>query len=146
LLGWIAIRLQGEWLSTQPDAPEVHWSPVMLPVDPPLPVSKGEDLHLTLQRPAGGDWTWSVTALAGARRHSSFLARMDGAKELAKVAPASSPGLSREGQLASDVLALMRQGLSNQAIARTLAQAGAMDTDEALRKVQGLAMRYGGPS
>jgi SAM-dependent methyltransferase len=146
LLGWIGIRLLDQWLSTHPDAPEVHWSPVMLPVDPPLPVSKGEDLALTLQRPTGGDWTWSVTAQAGSRRHSSFLARMEGAKDLAKAAPASSPRLSAEGQQALEVLALMDQGLSNQAIALKLAHAGTIEERAALRKVQGLAMRYGGSS
>jgi SAM-dependent methyltransferase len=144
LLGWIRVRLLDQWLSTEPDGPEVHWSPVLLPIDPPLPVMKGEELKLTLLRPAYGDWTWSVAAQAGSRRHSSFLGRTDSAKELARVAPASSPGLGEQGQVALDILMLLREGLSNQAIAEKLARTSRVDDAEALRQVQLLAKQYGG--
>jgi SAM-dependent methyltransferase len=146
LLAWTRIRLGDEWLSTDPDAPPVHWSPVMLPIDPPLPLAAGEMIELALQRPAFGDWTWSVKAQAGTRRHSTFLARSDAARELAKVAPHISPGLSPEGRRAARILELLAQGLSNQAIAKTLAQEDASDPANCLREVQKLAMRYGGRS
>ncbi len=144
LLGWIRIHLLDQWLSTDPESPEVHWSPVMLPVDPPLPVSQGEELKLTLRRPARGDWTWSVTAQAGARRHSSFLASADGAKELARAAPASRPGLSPQGNRALRMLELLAQGFSNQAVADEMAAAHAMDRGQAMQEVQRIALRYGG--
>lgn len=144
LLGWIRIRLLDNWMSTDPDSPEVHWSPVMLPVDPPLPLVQGEEVELTLLRPAHGDWTWSVAAQSGSRRHSTFLAAADGANELRKLAPASSPGLSEDGERALRVLDLLRQGMSNRDIAERLAQAEASDVAGALRRVQALALRYGG--
>lgn len=144
LLGWIRIRLLDNWMSTDPDSPEVHWSPVMLPVDPPLPLVQGEEVELTLLRPAHGDWTWSVVAQAGSRRHSTFLAATDGAKELRKLAPASSPGLSEDGERALRILDLLRQGMSNRDIADALMAIKPMDAAEALRLVQAIASRYGG--
>jgi hypothetical protein len=143
LLGWIRVKVGEAWLSTDPDSPEVHWWPVMLPLDPPLPLVEGEDLRLTLQRPAYGDWTWSATARAGARRHSTFLATAGGTQQLRKLAPASSPGLSKDGAVALQVLTLLREGLSNAAIAEMLSRGG-MDLHKAKTQVQALVLRYGG--
>lgn len=143
LLGWIRIRLADEWLSTEPEAPEVHWSPVLLPVDPPLPLTAGELLKVVVQRPAHGDWTWSLTAQAGARRQSTFLARADGPKELAKAAPGTRPSLSQRGKRALDALQLLSQGSSIQEAAQALARSTHIDAAQALREVEALAMRYG---
>lgn len=144
LLAWTRIRLADEWISTDPDAPDVHWYPVMLPIDPPLALQQGEEVSMTLKRPAYGDWTWSISAAAGSRRHSTFLSSAEGAKELAKMAPNSSPGLSGDGQRAMRVMQLLAEGMSNRAIAETLVRNEAMNPALALQEVQAIAKRYGG--
>ena len=144
LLAWIRIKLLDEWMSTDPDAPPVHWSPVVLPIDPPLPLAAGEQVQFSLQRPMHGDWTWSISAQAGNRRHSTFLAKADGAKELRKLAATSSPGLSEEGATALRILEMLQRGLSNRAIADRLAERGNITAAEALRQVQIVSARYGG--
>lgn len=143
LLGWIRIRLLDQWLSTEPEAPEVHWSPVVLPIDPPLPLAAGEQVRMALQRPAHGDWTWSITASAGSRRHSTFLARADGHRELAKAAPTMRPGLGERGQRACTALQLLQQGSSIQEAASAVASSAQVSPEQALREVQALAVRYG---
>ena len=146
LLGWIRIRLNGQWLSTAPDAPDVHWSPVLLPIDPPMPLEAGEDLAMSLARPAYGDWTWSLSARAGTRRHSSFLAKSDGPRDWARAAPANAPGLSVRGARAHKILERMAQGISNQDIASELIQSDGLHGNEALQEVQAMALRFGGRS
>lgn len=82
LLCWIRMRLGDSWLSTDPDLPPLHWQNAVLPLDPPLPVQAGEQLELRLKRPAGGDWSWTVSGPGGVRRHSTFLARLDNRERL----------------------------------------------------------------
>ena len=145
LLGWIRIRLGDEWLSTDPASPEVHWSPAVLPLDPPLPLEAGEEITISLQRPAQGDWTWTVKAASGTRRHSSFLARADGLRRLQKMAPDFHPDLNKRGENTLRVLTMMQEGKSNQEIAQALASldpASFPSVEEALQMVQGLALRY----
>jgi hypothetical protein len=144
LLGWIRIRLADEWLTTDPAAPPVHWQPAMLPLDPPLPITEGELVQFSISRPAYGDWTWSVEARAGTRRHSTFLAGSQAGRELRKLAPSSNPGLDKDGELALHVLAALKRGLTNRAIADELVAAFSLDPAQALRRVQALAARYGG--
>lgn len=144
LLAWIRIALQEEWLSTGPQAPAVHWSPVLLPVDPPLSLAAGESLAMSLQRPAGGDWTWTAAAGQGTRRHSSFLSRPEGLRELAKLAPQARPGLGARGQQALDILSGLQQGGSVQEVAAQLAARHGVPADQALREVQALVRRWGG--
>ena len=126
-----------------PEAPEVHWSPVVLPIDPPLSLMGGEQIRMALQRPAHGDWTWSVTAAAGSRRHSTFLARADGLKELGRAAPMTAPGLSERGKRACTALQMLQQGSNIQEAARALASSARISPEQALREVQALAVRYG---
>jgi hypothetical protein len=143
LLGWIRISLDGEWLSTHPFAPPVHWLPVLLPLDPALPLDKGEEVVVALHRPARGDWTWSLQARSGQRRHSSFLARAETPAALQRVAPDHRPGLGRDGARVLFVLELMRQGLSNRDIAARLAHEEGISPEDAMRRVRALALRYG---
>ena len=143
LLGWTRIQLGTSWLSTGPEAAPVHWSPAVLPLDPPLPLEAGEQLHISLQRPAFGEWSWTVQARAGTRRHSTFLSRSEGPRELARAAPGGRPGLDAPGRRALTILQGLQQGLRNQAIADQLAAEG-VDAAQALREVQALALRYGG--
>ncbi len=145
LLGWIRMRLGDEWLSTDPAGPEVHWQPVLLPIEPPLQLERDEEVVIKLQRPAKGDWTWGLAAVAGTRRHSSFLARADGPRRLQKMAPDNCPGISANGENVLRILEMMREGASNRDIAQTLAdsrQEGFRDIEEAMQAVQRLALRY----
>lgn len=146
LMGWIRMRLGDQWLSTDPSSPEVHWAPGLLPIDPPMPVEAGQEVKITLQRPARGDWTWTIASVSESRRHSSFLAHTDSVRRMRTLAPGHRPGLGQQGENTLRMLQLMREGRSNQEIAQALA---AMDSsspggiEEALRKVQALALRYG---
>lgn len=145
LLGWIRIRLGEEWLSTDPAAPEVHWSPAMLPIDPPLQLEAGEEVELALQRPANGDWTWSVKAEGGSRRHSSFLARADGPRRLGKLAPDYRPSIGKRGKNLLHILALMQEGKSNKEIAMILTgndPESYPSAEVALQAVQEAVLRY----
>jgi hypothetical protein len=89
LLCWIRIELAGRWLSSGPGEPEMHWSPAFLPLDPPLHFDAGESVAVRLHRPEHGEWTWWVSARNGSRRHSTFLARAEGAREFER---AGRPG------------------------------------------------------
>jgi len=145
LQGWIRIRLGDEWLSTDPAKPEVHWLPALLPIDPPLMLEQGEEIEISLQRPAQGDWTWTVKAASGTRRHSSFLARLDGPRQLRKMAPDHCPGLNLRGENTQHVLAMMQAGRSNQDIAQSLVgldPKSFSSVEDAMQLVQGLARRY----
>lgn len=144
LVGWIELELAGEWLSTAPDAPPVHWSPTLLPIDPPLQLQAGETVELALHRPARGDWTWSIHARAGARRHSSFLGHLEGPRELRRLAPDSRPGLSEGGRRTARILGWLAGGMSNREAAQALAAEEGMDAQQALREVQSAAARHGG--
>jgi SAM-dependent methyltransferase len=143
LLAWIRIRLFDSWVSTGIDAPEMHWSPALLPIDPPLPLTAGDELTMSLLRPAFGDWTWSLTAPAGTRRHSSFLAKSDGFRELARVAPAARPELSRRGERTLRVMTLLHQQLSIQQIVDHLVTNEGAQKADALREVQAIALKFG---
>jgi hypothetical protein len=143
LVAWIRIHLFDTWVSTGIDAPAMHWSPALLPIDPPLPLTAGEELKMSLLRPAFGDWTWSVSGAAGTRRHSTFLAKSDGFRELARVAPDASPNLSPRGERALRVLTLLQQQQSVRQIADHLATNDGMQAAEALREVQAIALKFG---
>ena len=71
--GWFRIRLGDTWLSTSPKAPAVHWSPVYMPLDPPVPIDEGQELTVNVDRMPKGDWSWRVRAGAVTRRHSTML-------------------------------------------------------------------------
>jgi len=143
LLGWIQIRLLDQWLSSHPSAPEVHWSPALLPLDPPLQLERGELISVAVDRPFQGDWTWTVSAGAGVRRHSTFFSGAHGVAELRAISPHNRPGLNEAGSEVLRILDMMGQGLSNQAIADSVAQSGDKDPIGALRRVQAIALRYG---
>lgn len=144
LLAWTRIGLQDQWLSTGPQAPAVHWSPVYLPIDPPLPLAAGATLQMGLQRPTGGDWTWTVSCGNSSRRHSTFLSRPEGLRELARLAPQARPGLDARGQQALDILSGLGQGRSLAEVAAQLQERTGMAADAALREVQALVRRWGG--
>jgi len=147
LLGWIRIRIGDEWLSTGLDAPELHWLNAVLPLDPPLPLLAGEPVTISLQRPAKGDWTWTVQAAAGKRRHSTFLARLHNAQKLNRTAAAYQPVPNDKGEAARYVLNGMDGKASNKELATELVAAFPQwfaDQRAALDFVCGLAVHYSG--
>jgi hypothetical protein len=97
-LGWFSIDLDGQWLSTSPHEAETHWSPVLLPIDPPLVLEKGERVTFTLDRPAFGEWAWRMAAASGHRAHSTFLASPLKTEDLRRAKPAFVPKLGGPGQ------------------------------------------------
>jgi hypothetical protein len=146
LMGWIEIRIGDAWLSADPAGPATHWSPGFLAIDPPLPLAKGERLAVTLERPVEGDWTWTLEAAGGARRHSTFFASADSMTRMSRLSPEHRPGLSRRGENALQALTLMRTGHSNDEIARILAEANPAyfaSVDEALELARAMALRHG---
>ena len=146
LLGWIEIRVGDQWLSADPSQPATHWSPGFLPLDPPLRLEKGERVHATLVRPAEGDWTWTLEARSGTRRHSTFLGSADSTIRLSRMSPDHRPGLSVRGENALHALTLMHTGHTNTEIARILAEAHPgyfASVDEALELARAMALRHG---
>ena len=73
LAGWFRVKLGDTWLSTSPKSPPTHWSPVYLPIDPPLTLEQNDRVSLALDRRSGGDWTWRLKSPRGSRRHSTLL-------------------------------------------------------------------------
>jgi SAM-dependent methyltransferase len=143
LLAWIRLRVGSEWLSTDPESPEVHWSPVVLPVDPPIPLAGGESVEMSVQRPAHGDWTWSIAARAGSRRHSTFLARMEGGRELARIALPNRVALGERGERAARALVLLTQGCAMAEVVADLGRTWPLPESALADEVQALAWRYG---
>lgn len=146
LLAWIRLNLDGEWLTSDPEAPAVHWSPVMLPLDPPLPLVAGERVGVELDRPAFGEWTWTIHAPAGRQRHSTFLERPCTLEWMQALSPDYQPGLRPEGEVILLALQMMQGNLSNREIAAELVRrhpARFADAAPALAFVRKLLARYG---
>ena len=99
IVGWFRIRLAGEWLSTSPVEPPLHWSPAYLPLDPPVRVHPGEGMGLELIRPPRGDWTWTVETPSASQRRSTFLNTPRMAKTLEKVDLDHAARLARLGKM-----------------------------------------------
>ena len=74
-MGWFQMRLLDEWLSTDGEQSETHWSQVFLPLEQPLTLVKGDCLRLKLKRPEGGEWSWATTLGSKSQRQSSFLSQ-----------------------------------------------------------------------
>ncbi len=107
LAGWFRMRLAGEWLSTSPLEPPLHWSAAYLPLDPPIPLQAGEGMEITLIRPARGDWTWSVETPSARQRRSTFLSTPRTAETLRKADLDFAPRPSELGKMSLFVLERM---------------------------------------
>lgn len=75
IAGWFRMSLGERWLSTGPDDLPTHWTPLLLPLDPPLSCSVGDEVSISLRRPPGGFWTWTVVTKDGRQVHSEFLSQ-----------------------------------------------------------------------
>lgn len=144
LLCSIKIKLGDQWLDTDPDSADVHWSPVILPFDPPLELKEGKQLNMTLTRPCYGDWTWVAKTDSSSHRHSTFLARIDGQKYLRRIAQNHRPGLSQRGSHTLVALKLIAEGRSiGEIIAALTTSATPLDEDRARQLVHSLALKFG---
>lgn len=144
-LCWIRIGLADEWLSTDPQSPELHWMNVLLPVDRPIPLQTGDRLVLALQRPSRGEWSWKVQCPAGQRRHSTFLSRVPPTTALASLAPGHRPVLARKGVATMWVLTRMDGSHTNAALAQDVLYGFPdlfADLAAARNFVQQLALRF----
>jgi len=144
LLCSIKIKLGEQWLDTDPHSADVHWSPVMLPFDPPLVLRESEQLNMTLTRPCYGDWTWAARTDSHCDRHSTFLARIDGHRYLRRMIPNHRPGLNLRGGHTLLTLKLIAEGQSNgEIIAALTTSATPLDEDRARQLVQSLVLKFG---
>ena len=130
---------------SRPEDPAVHWTPQLFPLNPPMKLEAGEQLHVTLNRPAYGDWTWIVRSGEAERRHSAFLARPMSIAEMRKRAGSSRPTLNTKGAAALWLLEHMRGETSLSDMAQTLStqHSSAFSSEaEAMAFVQRIAGNY----
>ncbi len=123
LVGWTRILLGEEWLSTAPHEPAVHWLPIFLPVDPPLPVAADDEIALRLRRPPYGEWTWVVTGGGDERHHSTFFSFPATAATVRAAALDAAPALAEEGRAHLFLLTRMDGTRSTRELAEALAEA-----------------------
>lgn len=143
-LGWCSIRLGDEWLSTAPHAPNVHWSPVFLPVAEPILLQPDDALRLRVTRPAHGCWSWRVSGAASDQKHSTVLSRPLPAQLIEKQTTAYRPALSAHGTLVRDILARFDGHRTVQQISQEIAATrpeGQPGVTELSRLVADLAQR-----
>jgi Methyltransferase domain len=147
LHGWIRIRLGEAWAATGPIDPPMHWTPLTLPVDPPIKVAPGDTLSARVRRPAYGDWTWSLATASAKRQQSSFLGQPVKLKSLALRAATAKPALNQRGKQMLDVLSQMDGTQTTAEIAKILQSRFPRrfeDEKAATRYVSNLAAGFGG--
>jgi precorrin-6B methylase 2 len=108
LAGWFRMRLGDSWLSTSPQAPRMHWSPVFLPIDPPMSVETGQQVTLALDRLRAG---------AESRRHSTLLSSSITAQTLQKASTQYVPSLTPDLSATAFVLSCVDGALDVTGIA-----------------------------
>lgn len=144
-MGWVNMKLDGEWLSASPKAARVHWRPAFLPLDPPLTLERGEAVTFGLDRAPKGDWSWRVRTRSIERRHSTLLgAPLDG-DVLKRAALDYRPVLNAEGQALRDVLSRCDGTYSVSELVNDLATAqppSSGDREALLRLVQRVVKQY----
>ena len=145
-LGWFRMRLGDEWLSTSPTAAAMHWSQVMLPLDPPLPLAAGDTISLKLQRPQYGDWVWKTSTAQHQQRASTFFALPPALGRLHKRADRYQPNATATSEAAAYVLSCFDGTATAVAIAAAVFSGWPgefRDADDALRFVRQLVEKYG---
>jgi hypothetical protein len=148
LIGWIRLRLGSESLSTHPHeqaGQESHWARAFLPVNAPIELLAGETVAISLMRPHGGDWVWTIKAAAGTRSQSGFFAHPDGPDRLHRVLPQHRPSLGSHGRSTRLALTLMDGNTTNQQIAERLMEAEPASFPtlmRALAMVRSISQRY----
>lgn len=107
VLGWIRLHLGDAWVGTGPQDPPLHWTPQLMPLDPPWPVQAGDRLDFALRRPPWGDWTWTLGNGSRSQRHSTFLGQALRASDLRSMALDHRPRRNEQGEVLAHTLALM---------------------------------------
>jgi len=144
--GWFDMRLGSHWLSTSPTAEKTHWSQVYLPIDPPVPVLKGQKLIFNLQRPEYGEWSWVIEINGSRQKHSTFLSGPLQPSDLAKKADTYKPVLNKKGQLVREALELFEGNETAGHICQALSyrqEPSFRSETEARHFIAGLIARYG---
>jgi len=144
-LGWFSIQLGDRWLSTSPYEDQTHWSPVFLPLDPPLALEVGEQVDFRIDRAPFGDWTWAVNRSGAGQQHSTMLGAPMTGDTLARASIRYAPKLGVRGQTLVDVLSAWDGARSVECLARSARQRFPhrfISEAEALAFVQGLVKRY----
>jgi predicted RNA methylase len=135
--GWFDMRLGDQWLSTAPHAPPLHWSPALLPFDPPLRVQAGATMRCRLTRPPFGDWRWSVEG-PESQKHSTVLSVPLSPSTIRKSSPDYRPRLNVRGELTAFILLYGTGSHSVKQIADQVARRFYIPEEEALREVRRL--------
>ena len=120
LLGWIDIGLGTSWLSTAPDAADVHWSPGLLPFADPVEVVAGERLTLKYRFIDDERMFWSIKANDHQQQQSTVLHNQDLLIDMQLSAADCTASLSEDGHLLSTALSMMAKGTPNRVIADAL--------------------------
>jgi SAM-dependent methyltransferase len=143
--GWFTMKLADRWLSTSPRDKRTHWSPAFLPLDPPVPVEKGDQVQFHLARAPYGDWVWGMKTPDGAQRHSTLFSAPMKATTLQKASLDYQPALSDEGQATAYVLSQCNGTVTTSQIAESLQARWPhryRTTAEALHFVQAIVKRH----
>jgi SAM-dependent methyltransferase len=144
-LGWFSIKLGDRWLSTSPYEGHTHWSPVFLPLDPPMTFEVGQQVSFRIDRAPFGDWTWAVCCDGATQQHSTLLGAPMTADTLARASTRYAPELGVHGRPLFHVLSEWDGAKSVECLARSVRQQfpERFVTDaEAVAFVQGLVKRY----
>ena len=143
--GWFDMQVGDEWLSTAPHAPRMHWTPVFLPLDPPIDVEAGQTMTLQLVRPPESEWNWIVETAATRQEHSTFLARPLSLDAIRKQANGYRPQRQTTGDVAHFVLDQIDGTRSIQQIAAATWQQFPeeySDIEAALDRVRRIVLTY----
>jgi SAM-dependent methyltransferase len=105
MAGWFRMKLGDQWLSTALHEPPLHWSAAYLPLDPAVAVEVGDRMTFKVQRPPGGDWTWTVKTAQTTQQRSTFFATPRTLATFKKLAPTHQPHLNDRGQATAFILA-----------------------------------------
>jgi hypothetical protein len=119
-LGWSSLDLGGRWLSTSPKDPPLHWSPMLLPIDPPVPVERGERVTFGLDRPPSSEWSWTMQTAREARQHSTFRSMPMTPATLERALGGYRPRRTAQGDALVETLTRCDGTASVQAIAEAL--------------------------
>jgi len=120
LMGWIEIRLGDAWLSTAPDQPGVHWSPMLLPFRTPVEVEEGDEIGIGLRYIDNDQVFWSIRCRGLQQRQSPVLDNPQAMVNVMLSSPGRHGPLGEQGRLLLEALQAMERGESNAAIAQSL--------------------------
>lgn len=123
IAGWFDVRLGEQWLSTSPKSPQTHWSAAYLPIDPPLPLTKGDRVSLEMDRSPEDYWSWRVKSPRESRRHSTLLGSPLSPEKVSKARRTYVPPVTEPLSATAFVLAQVDGRRDVTAIARRLQSA-----------------------